>query len=82
MLIRQQPGLGRLLLDGGEEAGGHVRGDQAVPILGNNRVTPDGIGQGQAHETGGYSPAVPSKAFAANGVQYLEQQGPQQLFRG
>lgn len=75
--------MSRLLLDGGKEEDGYVRGDQEVPIHGKNRVIPDGIVHEQAQELAKQEVVLQlfyQKAFTANGVKHLDQQGTQRAF--
>jgi len=75
-------GLG---LDAREKEPGHVRGDQTLPILGKDGVVPHLVVHGQADKPAKQQIVIQllhQQALAANGVQHLEQQSPQQLFRG
>jgi hypothetical protein len=84
MLVRQQSGLGRLLFDAPGKGRGQVRTEKALPVLGEDRMVPDLVVHGQAHEPAKQEVVIQlfhQQPLAADGVQHLEEQGPEQLLR-
>jgi hypothetical protein len=84
MLVRQQSGLGRMRLDAPEKGRGQVRGEKALPILGEDGMVPGLVVHIQAHEPAKQEVVIRllhEQALAADGVQHLQEQGPEQLLR-
>ena len=86
MFIRQQFGRPRLLQNAGEKGCGQVRIEQkALLILGKDGMVPDLVVHGKADEPAKQEIVIEllhQQPVAADGVQDLQQQGPQQLLRG
>jgi len=85
MLVRQQSGLGCLLFDAPEKGGGQIRPEKALPVLGEDGMVPDLVVHGQAHKPAKQEIVIQlfhQQSLTANGVQHLEEQGPEQLLRG
>ena len=76
MVVRQQSGLGGLLLDAPEKGRGQVRTEKALPILGEDGMVPDLVVHGQANKPAKQEILIQllhQESFAADGVKDLEQ---------
>ena len=79
------PAWGRPLFDAPEKGGRQIRGEEALPILGEDRMVPDLVVHGQAYKPAKQEVVIQllhQESFAADGVQHLEEQSPEQRFRG
>jgi hypothetical protein len=85
VLIREEPGLLGLPEDAVEKEPGRILGEETVSVLGESRVVPHRFVDREAHKPAEEEVVIElldQEPLASNGVEDLEEEGAEELFRG